>query len=135
MQIRKSLIIFYDSDSNIFIQDRRTIHKSGKPYGFFGGSIEGTETPDEAIIREVREELNISLSNFILFKELKERDGENEIEFYIYLAPIPENDIMTVKEGEKIFISIREALKLDLSERDKRILNYFYQYGKANRIL
>ncbi len=31
-------------------------------YGFWGGGLEGSETPEEALIREVREEIGIDIS-------------------------------------------------------------------------
>ena len=52
-----STIIFFEHDGRILLQDRRSITKFGEEWGPFGGSIETGETPDQAIRREVKEEL------------------------------------------------------------------------------
>lgn len=120
--IRKSLIIFFDKSGNLLIQDRRNIKKQGKPYGFFGGSIEKGETPEKAIVREVREELSIDLDYFKLIKELNEKNKELDLKYYIYLAHIPDRSKIDVKEGELFFTNIKEVFSLALSDRDKSIL-------------
>jgi 8-oxo-dGTP diphosphatase len=52
-----ALIIFYDKDKRILLQDRRGISKLGAEWGFFGGEIENDETPEQAVVRETKEEL------------------------------------------------------------------------------
>ncbi|MEK6842849.1 MAG: NUDIX hydrolase [Nanoarchaeota archaeon] len=115
---KKSLIIFIDDSGNVLIQDRRKIKKLGKPYGFFGGSIEIGESPKEAIIREVKEELSIDLKNFRLFKNI----NEENLEWYLYIADMPNLNEIDVKEGAEVFIPIEKALHLDISDRDKQML-------------
>lgn len=58
--IKKALLILRNSNGEIFLQDRSG-HRP-PPWGFFGGSIEAGESPQEAVLRETEEELNIKLS-------------------------------------------------------------------------
>lgn len=53
----KALCIFYTPDKRILLQDRRDRSKVGEEWGFFGGSIEEGETPEQAMLREMQEEL------------------------------------------------------------------------------
>ncbi len=58
MKIRDvALIIFYDKEKRILLQNRKGISKVGEEWGFFGGHIEKEETPEKALTREVKEEL------------------------------------------------------------------------------
>ncbi|MEK6889640.1 MAG: NUDIX domain-containing protein [Nanoarchaeota archaeon] len=129
--IRKSLIIFFDKSGKLLIQDRREINKQGKPYGFFGGSIEKSETPEKAIVREVQEELSIDLDYFKLVKELNDKNNELDLKYYIYLAHIPNKDKINVREGKLYFTNINDVLSLDLSDRDKSILKDVLPYIKV----
>lgn len=43
-----ALIIFYDENKRILLQDRLNISKYGEEWGFFGGEIKEGETPEEA---------------------------------------------------------------------------------------
>ena len=79
-----STIIFYD-DKKILIQDRRKISKWGEEYGFFGGKIEEGETPEEALKREMKEELNLNIENYALFKHKKRLIPEINMEVDIHL--------------------------------------------------
>ena len=55
-----SVVLFYDQNLNILLQDRRSYSKFGEKYGFWGGGIAEGESPEQAIKRELIEELNYS---------------------------------------------------------------------------
>lgn len=95
---RKALIVPINSQGKILIQDRRG-HK--KPdWGYFGGEIEGDETPIAAVIRETREELTID----VRLEDLTSMGtsitvwGERKIIRYLYLYPT-DQEIFDVREG------------------------------------
>jgi mutator protein MutT len=56
-------VVIYNRHGEILLQQRDD--KPGLPYAghwtFFGGAVEAGETPEEAIIRELQEELELSL--------------------------------------------------------------------------
>ncbi len=134
MKSRKSLIIFCDAKENILIQDRRTIKKPSKPYGFFGGSIEEGETPEQALKREIQEELTLTLTRFKLMKKIVLKNPEVEMEWHIFLAPIPDLGKVVVEEGQLFLTTIEEALKLDISERDVQLLRDLRHWLKNQTI-
>jgi mutator protein MutT len=57
-------VILYNSDDEVLLQQRDD--KPGLPYAgqwtFFGGAVEVGETPAQAIVRELHEELELGLS-------------------------------------------------------------------------
>lgn len=56
---RKALLLPINKQNQILMQDRRGYKKPD--WGFFGGGIEGEETPTEAVVRESKEELQIDV--------------------------------------------------------------------------
>ncbi len=127
MKVRKvSLIIFYDENKRILMQNRKNMMKWGEIWGFFGGEIEEDETPEQAVIRETKEELDFKLENYeyIGKTEGKIKDLLHVIA-HIYVSPI-ENKIKKFNQNEGCgmeFFSIKEAKQLKLAgEIDINIL-------------
>ncbi|MFH1173729.1 MAG: NUDIX domain-containing protein [archaeon] len=56
-----SILCFYDKEGKILLQGRKNISKWGAEWGFFGGKIEEGETPEQAIVREICEELSYTI--------------------------------------------------------------------------
>ena len=115
---RKALIVPINPKGQIYIQDRRG-HK--KPdWGYFGGEIEADETPQQAVIRESEEELQISIQS----EELKylgisvtDWNGHKIIRYmFLYPTDQAEFDVLEGKGGHWLtFEEVRE--KLDDKDR------------------
>ena len=133
---RVSIILFFDKNGRILIQDRRG-YKKGADFGFFGGKIEDGETPEEALIREIKEELGFKIKDFSLFKhytkEYLEKDWE--IEYYVYYAPIPVIENLVVNEGKIHLTNFKDFKALDLSENDVELINGISSYLKKEKAI
>lgn len=128
MKIRKvSIIIFFDEKKRILLQDRTGINKFGLKYewGFFGGGIEENETPEHAVIRETKEELDFELKNFKYIGKYEGKINDNiSIILYAFISSLSDNLLkFKQKEGRKMkLFSLIEAEKLKLPEYDKRVI-------------
>lgn len=116
-------IVFYDSN-RFMIQDRRKISKWGEDYGFFGGAIENNENAEDAIKREVKEELSFETKDFESFikdiKFIKELDGE--VERNVFISKIPNLNNINVIEGKVKFVSREKIPNLKMVEGDLELL-------------
>ena len=54
-------VAIINADNQVLAQDRKTISKYGEEWSFFGGGIDEGETPLEAAVRELREELHLEI--------------------------------------------------------------------------
>ena len=121
---RCAIIVFYKKNK-ILLQDRTLISKHGEEWGFFGGHIEKGETPEQALIREVKEELSYEVKNYKFFKEFKLKFYDNtKINYYVYIAPMPLLSKLKQIEGNdmKLF-TIQEAKKLKMVKSDYTVLD------------
>lgn len=132
MKTRKvAVIIFYDKDKRILLQDRRGISKLGEEWGFFGGEINKNETPEQAVVRETREELSFDLKDYKYVGEygyeieesLKKKFASFEFDRIlckIFVVPLSDLSEFKLKEGKKMkLFSLSEAEKLKMvSEGD-----------------
>lgn len=128
MDITKKIsqIIFYTKDKKILLQNREGYSKWGEEWAFFGGRIESGETPEQALIRETKEELSYDIKDFKLLKEIEYlKPAGYKVRRYIYISPLKnKTDKFEVKEGKgyKLF-SIDEARKLKMIFGDNFILD------------
>jgi 8-oxo-dGTP pyrophosphatase MutT (NUDIX family) len=80
---RTCLIIFYNSNKKLLLQERWHYQKNWEDWAFFGGWVEQWESPLEAFFREAKEELDLDMSNFD-YKHLWEFKAEYpEIDFKV----------------------------------------------------
>jgi 8-oxo-dGTP pyrophosphatase MutT (NUDIX family) len=92
-------------------------------FGFFGGGIEEGESPEQALLREVKEELNYLPIKTQFLGEYANRW------VYILYAPADFESSVTVLEGQygKWFHEKEVLNEPLLTESDKEILKSFYQ--------
>ena len=112
-----AIVIFYDQEGNILVQDRSEKTDALYKFGFFGGKIKDFESPKQAIVREIKEELNIDLENFSFWQKTNYQVLDPG-PFYglkfiksVFLAPLtPEILAAQVFEGKKVVLKLPEAL-------------------------
>jgi 8-oxo-dGTP diphosphatase len=81
--------LLFDADGKllIYLRDNKSTISFPNHWDLFGGMIEPGETPEQALVREVREELGITLANYSWFKEYNCPDAESEPNIkYVYYA-------------------------------------------------
>ncbi|MDA3813109.1 MAG: NUDIX domain-containing protein [Candidatus Cloacimonetes bacterium] len=121
--------------SIIFINDQQQVllflrdDKPGLPYRNMwdvpGGHVEPDETPEQCIIREMKEEMNIDLQDFQLFCQ---KDFDDRIEFtYWKKANLIISEI-NLMEGQRLkWFTQQEAANTELACGFNEIVEGFYQ--------
>ena len=117
--MKLSVIIFRDRDGKILLQFR----DSGAPsdplgWSFFGGVTEGDETPLDAILREVKEELEVNLRpgdvRLLVERPWVSPSGrEKTVYLYEGITPINWRDFAVREGAGAAFLSKDEVARLD----------------------
>lgn len=98
-------IILIDKNNKFLVQlrdDKENIYGPGK-WGLFGGRKKNNETPEECIIREIKEELSIKLNKPKLVNMLKDDGGNQIFKHYIFFDCInKKTSDLKLNEGEKV---------------------------------
>jgi 8-oxo-dGTP diphosphatase len=77
--MKKIAAIIFENDKGellFYLRDNKPGIPFPQHWDLFGGHIEDGETPEEALIREVKEELNYNLKDFKFFREYKCLKGD-----------------------------------------------------------
>lgn len=119
-----ALILFFTPDGKILLEDRAGKNKSYEEWTFFGGGIEIGETPEDALKREIKEELSFDLKDLNLFtKYLGRANTPDEAYIYVFLAPFPGFDkIKQNDSGKPVLFSLEEARRLRLFKSAYKVL-------------
>ncbi len=112
---KRTLIILKSEDGRILLQHKDAGHKTlTNHWCFFGGSIEEGETPEQAVRREAKEELQIELDCLKLWKKY-EFDDKNEHHIHYYFTAPLKHSIEQLKkqqlEGDDLALFTLEDLK------------------------
>lgn len=116
-----STIIFIDEINRILLENRRVNSKFGEEYAFFGGAIEKGETAEEALVREIREELGYSLTGYNLFRKYYVETPDISGTEYIHLAKFPGFSLVKSQEGKGMML-----YPLELA-RNLKLLPWHYE--------
>jgi 8-oxo-dGTP pyrophosphatase MutT (NUDIX family) len=116
-----SICIFYDKKTKkIIIQERGKNTRVGEKYHFWGGAIKKEETKEQAIQRELKEELNYSPKEIkYLYTEsitikVEGKYKNNIINIHVFLSPITkELRECPIYDGKSMIeINIDKAIEL-----------------------
>lgn len=93
-------------------------------WSLFGGTIEDGESPDEAVAREVREEIDFELRNFGLFREFVQN---HKREFAFAGELTARLDELTLSEGQGMdFFYPWQLRELQIRPDDKETLEQYF---------
>ncbi|GMQ56068.1 8-oxo-dGTP diphosphatase [Vallitalea sediminicola] len=94
-----------------------------------GGKIEKGESPEECIIREVKEESGLTIKNpdlrgILTFPEF----GKDNWYVFLYTATEFNGELIECNEGDLQWIDNEDVLKLKMSEGDNLFLKWLTKY-------
>ncbi len=134
---KASIVLFYDKNGLMLLQDRRKISKFGEEYGLFGGSAENNEDADETLKRELMEELELDIQNARLFENYVFFSDfiEEIVKTYFFLAPMPDISKLKCHEGEMILFDIKDCSNLKMSQGQLELLKKAHAYLIDEKII
>jgi len=110
-------------DGNRFLACQRPAHKArGLLWEFVGGKVESGETPQQALIRECREELGVEIEVLDLFMEVEDTYPDLSVQLLLYHAKIKAGNIQKLEHEDIRWITVGEINDLPFCPADEEIL-------------
>ncbi|MBI3793708.1 MAG: NUDIX domain-containing protein [Nitrospinae bacterium] len=131
--INAALVILHNDEHEYLLQHRTEDAERLPGYwAFFGGSIEGAETAEDAVKREALEELGYQLKfpRFVLHKDVVLESVECHLNVFVerYDGVTP----IILGEGQGYgWFNVEESRRLKMIEHDLKTLEYVDQYVKG----
>jgi 8-oxo-dGTP diphosphatase len=103
-----------------YLAARRKMEKSaGGLWEFPGGKVELHEHPENALVREIREELTVEISVEKLLTRCSTRVGKNVIDLAVYFVePVEDYPVSSQDHDLLLWLSTSELLTLEWAKPD-----------------
>ena len=110
-------------DENRFLACQRPAHKArGLLWEFVGGKVEPGETREQALIRECREELAITVAVQDVFMEVDHVYPDLTVHLTLFNASIAEGIPQKIEHNDLRWITVEEIDQYEFCPADKEIL-------------
>jgi len=96
-------------------------------YEFPGGKIETGESKEEALIREIHEELNISLDNYVFFDQVSYTYPDFSVTLYFFLCHLKSPEFTQKEHINHIWLSSDTLKTLQWAAADAIIIEKLNQ--------
>ena len=114
-----------------FLACQRPAHKArGLLWEFVGGKVEPGESREEALIRECREELDLTVAPGEIFMEVTHRYPDLTVHLTLFHAAIIQGEPKALEHNDIRWITTEQIDALDFCPADVEILERLKQYGK-----
>lgn len=106
-----------------FLACQRPAHKArGLLWEFVGGKVEPGETREEALIRECREELAVTVVPRDIFMEVTHEYPDLTVHLTLFNADLPEGEPQALEHNDLRWITVGEIDALPFCPADQEIL-------------
>ncbi|WP_425801634.1 (deoxy)nucleoside triphosphate pyrophosphohydrolase [Desulfitobacterium sp. Sab5] len=95
---------------------------------FPGGKIEKGESPEDALIREIQEELGVSIRVLSHFKTIEHLEPPVPLRLYAYFAQLQGGNPVPQEQQNIQWIPFNELLSLDFAPADIPLAQYLVSY-------
>lgn len=121
VQLKVALALIQKSNK-FFIQKRRQGGLMGGLWEFPGGKIEADETPEQALHREIEEEVGIQLKTPVPFLKLKHAYTKYQVELHCFLAEYNRGRVRLAAAEEGRWVRLDELDHLPFPAANKKII-------------
>ena len=111
-----------------FLACQRPAHKArGLLWEFVGGKVEPGETHRQALIRECREELDVTVVPGEIFMEVDHTYPDLTVHLTLFHAELPEGEPKALEHNALRWITVKEIDQLAFCPADEEILERLKQ--------
>ena len=120
-------------DGERFLVFQRPKNKTrGLLWEFVGGKVEPGETKEDALIRECREELDITVKVFDVYMKVIHEYPDMTVELTLFNAEIESGNLRLLEHNASAWITADEIKNYDFCPADKEILERIKADAKAD---
>lgn len=129
-QIKVVAAIMKNKDNQIFCARRKNFGELALKWEFPGGKIEQGETHQEALIREIKEELELEITVQDQLSTVKHQYNTFHITMYNYYCTIISGNLVLNEHTEYKWLDLTKLSSLDWADADLPIVRELINKGE-----
>ena len=122
MKIINVVAAIIKKDNKVFIAERGYGEFKGK-WEFPGGKIEPGETGEEAIVREIKEELKSDIEVEQFFYEINDKHEDRDFNVKFYICRLVKGDLVLTEHLNSKWVEPKDIVDAEFMEADKVVLD------------
>jgi 8-oxo-dGTP diphosphatase len=122
IELRVVCAVIADEAGRYLVAKRPMGKALGGKWEFPGGKIDAGEEPSDALLREIREEMGVTIRILDPLAEVLHHYETVSIRLIPFLALIQEGDLVPLEHEEIRWVALDEIQSLDLAEADVSIV-------------
>jgi 8-oxo-dGTP diphosphatase len=111
-----------EREGKVLLAKRMPSGSEGGKWEFPGGGIEPGETPEQCLIRELREELGIESRVGELVASSRVPRGDSGLELLAFRVPSFSGEVRTFVHEELRWVALEDLSSFDLADADRLLL-------------
>lgn len=101
LQVATALLFDRNNQLLIYLRDDKPEISFPNHWDLFGGHVEADETPEQALVRELKEELNVDITDYQFYKSFESRNETNANTKFVFVVKIKQSaSDLTLYEGQ-----------------------------------
>mgnify|MGYP001353056651 CR=1 FL=1 len=110
--------VIKNKNNKILITQRKKTSHNALKWEFPGGTLEPDESPEQCIIREIKEELNINIGVIDILKVIYHKYKEKTVMLLVYECKYISGKLEKIECNDAKWVNPEEFLKFDFAEAD-----------------
>lgn len=110
--------VILDERNRVLIAQRKQTDSQGGLWEFPGGKLKASETPEQCLIREIKEELGLSITVGNIFSAVNHAYSDKSILLLAYHCRIVGGTIQLKEHQDAKWVKLGELLNFNLSAAD-----------------
>lgn len=134
VMIEVSCALIIDGSKILVAQNREDSDHPGK-WEFPGGKVKRNETPEQSIVREIKEELNLVVVVWQKLKPVLYDYGHKTIRLIPFVCSIKSGEPMLNDHKATEWVELEQCKNIDFSEADRALLQDAWNYDRLKENL
>ncbi len=123
--MKVAIALIYNSAQQILITKRAANIPHGGFWEFPGGKLEREETPETALVREIKEEVGLNIIQYDFLSRIDERRENDILSLFVFIIHQFQGEAMKLEsQQDLLWVNIKELRQFQFPATNHKILSW-----------